>query len=453
VSDLSASLALLPGSPLPRRAGDGRASQTPAAREHGDPRDPARGTAARILDAAARHLAERGYGGLRIQDVARAADVRPAAIYYYFASRDALVEEVLWSGMSRLRRHVERVLDAAGHLSATDRLLTAVEEHLRQELAISDYTQASIRNAGQVPPRIRERQRQEFRAYRGLWVGLLEAAATEAGLGADRDRRLDLMLAIGALNWAVEWWDPARVDLDHLIAHARTLVRHGLLSDAEPPVPTPPVDVPPSLRAVETRDRILAATAATLRARGYAKTHLAEIGERAAVQAPAIYHYFPSRAALITTVLTQGQRTVGAHLAAALAALPFDASARDRTAALTAAHLRVGLELSDFATAVTRNAGQVPPRIREALVIETGRVYDVWRTVLEEAEADGDLRVGLDPVITRMLLMGALNWAPEWWHPEIDVDRLVGAALRLVDAAFRPPDATTPAPLAHRLDT
>ncbi|KRB80381.1 hypothetical protein ASE01_02575 [Nocardioides sp. Root190] len=344
--------------------------------------------------------------------------------------------------MSRLRRHVEDAVAASEHQSATERLLTAVEEHLRHELAISDYTQASIRNAGQVPPQIRERQRQQFRAYRALWLRLLEQAATENGLAEDSDRRLHLMLTIGALNWAVEWWDPARVPLEDLIAHARILVRFGLLSDAEVPVPAPPADLPPVLRPVETRDRILAATAATLRARGYAKTHLAEIGERAAVQAPAIYHYFPSRAALITAVLTQGQRTVGAHLLAALDALPADTSARDRAAALTTAHLRVALELSDFATAVTRNAGQVPPRIRAALVTETSRLYDVWQSVLDEAAADGELREGLDPAITRMLLLGALNWVPEWWHDDLVVDQVAGAALRLVDGLFHPPTTT-----------
>ncbi|HVK30733.1 MAG TPA: TetR family transcriptional regulator [Nocardioides sp.] len=379
------------------------------------------GTAARILDAAAHLLARHGYGGLRIQQVARAAGVRPAAIYYYFDSREALVEEVLWSGMARLRRHVEDTLATLPpETTAEDRLLRAVEEQLRHVLGISDYTQASIRNAGQVPAEIRERQRREFRAYRELWLGL-----------AGEDRRLELMVTIGALSWTVEWWRPDRGDLTLLIDQARTLARHGLLGTDTTAVPVA-ATAPPALRPVDTRDRIMAAAAATLRARGYAKTHLAEIAERADVQAPAIYHYFRSRDALITTVLTQGQRTVRQHMDAALEALPAGAGPRERAAALTAAYLRVELELSDFATALTRNAGQVPPRMREALAAEGALLSSVWQSVLVEAQEAGQLRPGLDPTAARMLVLGALNWVPEWWHSGLPVDDVVAAAVRVV---------------------
>ncbi|WP_162251484.1 MULTISPECIES: TetR family transcriptional regulator [unclassified Nocardioides] len=415
------------------------------------------GTATRILDAAARLLAEKGYGGLRISDVAKAADVRPAAIYYYFASREVLVEEVLWFGMARLRRHVEETLLAAGdEVTAIDRLLLAVEMHLRYELEISDYTQASIRNAGQVTPEIRERQRQEFRAYRQLWLDLVDAAADEGGLAPDADRRLGVMLTIGALNGTVEWWRPHRGDLQTVIDHACLLVRHGLFAAADttpapaahavPASPPAPPTRPAPPISSETRDRILAATAATLRARGYSKCHLSEVAERASVQAPAIYHYFTSRDSLITEVLSLGQRAVGNHMRAAVEALPADADPRHHVAALTEAYLRVELELSDFATAVTRNVGQVPAPVRAALLAEGDRLHALWHAPLEDAAALGLLRPGLDPAITRMLVLGALNWVPEWWHPGVPVDRLVKAAHRLLGNGLFPSPLTTAPP-------
>lgn len=379
------------------------------------------GTSTRILDAAAHLLAHDGYGGLRIQAVARAAEVRPAAIYYYYESRDALVEEVLWSGMARLRRHVEDSVAALpAEATAHDRLLHVVEQHLRYELEISDYTQASIRNAGQVPAGIRERQRQEFRAYRELWLDL----------AGDR-RELELMVTMGALNWAVEWWRADRGDLARLIDQARTFTRHGLLGTSGARIPVAP-GTPPALHPTDTRDRIMAATAATLRDRGYAETHLAEIAARSDVQAPAIYHYFRGRDALITAVLTEGQRTVRRHMDAALGALPADAGPLERVAALTAAYVRVELELSDFATAVTRNAGQVPPPLRHTLAAEAAHLAATWQAVLVEAHESGQLRPGLEPTTARMLVLGALNWIPEWWRPSLCVDDVVMAAVRVV---------------------
>lgn len=395
----------------------------------------ATGTVSRILDAAATLLAERGYGGLRMQDVAKAAGVRPAAIYYYFESRESLVEQVLWSGMARLRRHVERALDALPtEATATCRLLAVVEEHLRYELAISDYTQASIRNAGQVAPGVRERQRREFRAYRALWLDLAGRAAAGTP-AAGRDQRVEVMLMIGALNWAVEWWRPQQGALEELIEQAREFVRHGLLGP-DTAAPLAGALLPPAMNPVDTRERIMAAAAATLRARGYSKAHLSEIAERACIQAPAIYHYFRSREALFTTVLTEGQRIVGQHMQEAVDALPADARPRQRTAALTEAYLRVELELSDFATALTRNTGQLPPPVQDALADEGTRLSAVWQSTLTAAADAGELREGLDPTMARMLVLGALNWVAEWWRPDMPVEQIVKVALRTMDGAL-----------------
>ena len=51
-------------------------------------------TRVRILDAAAQVLSAKGYAGLRLTDVAAQAEIQAPAIYYYYASRDELIEAV-----------------------------------------------------------------------------------------------------------------------------------------------------------------------------------------------------------------------------------------------------------------------------------------------------------------------------------------------------------------------
>lgn len=46
-----------------------------------------------------------------------------------------------------------------------DKIMAAVEAHLRHELQLSDYTTASIRNSGQIPERLRTRHKKEDSAY------------------------------------------------------------------------------------------------------------------------------------------------------------------------------------------------------------------------------------------------------------------------------------------------
>jgi AcrR family transcriptional regulator len=193
-------------------------------------------TRARILDAAAQVLSVKGYAGLRLTDVAEQADLQAPAIYYYYSSREELIEEVMWVGIADTREKMAAVLDALPpETSAMDRLLAAVEAHLRILLDLSDYGKASIRNAGQVPLEIRKRQILEEERYGEIWRRLFNDLARSGELPDDLDLYIAQMLVIGALNWTLEWWDPRRSSLDTLVANAQSYVRHSLGGSAPPP--------------------------------------------------------------------------------------------------------------------------------------------------------------------------------------------------------------------------
>ena len=209
---------------MPRKAG---------AMVTADPGPKSAKTRQRILDAAAHVLSRKGYAGTRLEDVASAAEVAAPAIYYYFASRDDLVEEVMWSGIARLREHVTGTLAAlppgAGPL---DRIDAAVEAHLRYSLEISDYATASIRNAGQVPESIAIGPTAEASRYGDLWRALLRDADRAGLLRPDLDPVAARMMVLGALNWAAEWWNPRRGSIEVVVRTAQSLVRHGLAAGA-----------------------------------------------------------------------------------------------------------------------------------------------------------------------------------------------------------------------------
>ncbi|EHB49821.1 regulatory protein TetR [Mycolicibacterium rhodesiae JS60] len=206
-----------------------------------DPRRPDTGSKAartrvRILDAAAHVLSIKGYAGTRLCDVASSAEVQAPAIYYHFSSRDDLIEEVMYAGIADMRVHLRESLDAlAPGTPMLERILVAVEAHLRHELELSDYTTASIRNSGQIPDRLRTRQRDEKRAYGALWSGLFDGAYADGELRPELDARLAQLLVVGALNWAAEWFDPRRSSVDAVVANALSLVRHGLAASPPPP--------------------------------------------------------------------------------------------------------------------------------------------------------------------------------------------------------------------------
>jgi TetR/AcrR family transcriptional regulator, cholesterol catabolism regulator len=186
-------------------------------------------TRSRILNAAAHVLSVKGYAGTRLSDVAEYAELQAPAIYYYFASRDDLIEEVMYAGIADMRTHLQGALDALPpETSPLDKILAAVEAHLRHELELSDYASASIRNAGQIPEPLRARQLKEEAAYGRIWRRLFDAARAEGQLRSDLNARHAQLLVLGALNWSAEWFDPRRSSVDTIVSNAQVLVRNGL---------------------------------------------------------------------------------------------------------------------------------------------------------------------------------------------------------------------------------
>lgn len=193
-------------------------------------------TRARILDAAAQVLSVKGFAGTRLTDVAEFAELQAPAIYYYFPSREDLIEEVMYAGISEMRQHLQKTLDELPDgTPPMDKIMAAVESHLRHELELSDYTTASIRNSGQIPEHLQTRQKKEESAYGRIWQRLFTEAVAEGELRDDVDPRMARLLVIGALNWAAEWWNPSRGSVDTVVATAQILVRTGLTPENPQP--------------------------------------------------------------------------------------------------------------------------------------------------------------------------------------------------------------------------
>ena len=188
-------------------------------------------TRMRLLDVAAHLLSIDGYAGTRLGDLAESTDIPASAIYYHFSTRHDLIEEVMYRGISEARQRVQQTLDALpADTAPMDRIMVAIEAHLRNELELSDYCTASIRNSGQIPEQLGKRQRKEEAAYGRMWKRLFDDAAAAGEINPELADSLVRLLVLGALNWVAEWWDPQRGSVDDVVAKAQLLLRSGLTS-------------------------------------------------------------------------------------------------------------------------------------------------------------------------------------------------------------------------------
>lgn len=193
-------------------------------------------TRERILDSAAYILSRKGFAGTRLSDVAEHAELQAPAIYYYFKSREILIEEVMYVGITHVCEQLTHTLDALPPTtSPLDRLLTAVDTHLRYILTISDYTMAAIRNGGQLPDHLKERHEDGRREYGRVWGALFRDAQDSGALDPTVDPRIARMLTIGAMNWAVEWWNAEQGSIDTLVETTQRMILSGFLTQPERP--------------------------------------------------------------------------------------------------------------------------------------------------------------------------------------------------------------------------
>ncbi|MCW3472636.1 TetR/AcrR family transcriptional regulator [Rhodococcus pyridinivorans] len=198
-------------------------------------------TRERILDSAAFVLSRKGFAGTRLSDVAEHAELQAPAIYYYFKSREILIEEVMYVGITRVREQLADTLDSLPpSTSPLDRILMAVDTHLRYILIISDYTMAAIRNGGQLPDHLKERHENGRREYGRMWSALFRDAQEDGALDPMIDPRIARMLTIGAMNWAVEWWHDDQGSIDTLVESTQRMILSGFLTKPKRPAKKAP---------------------------------------------------------------------------------------------------------------------------------------------------------------------------------------------------------------------
>lgn len=171
---------------------------------------------AALLAAAARHFARGGFEAASMRDIAREVGMLAGSMYYHFASKEALIEDVYALGVGQVTQSADRAL--AGVRGAWPRLEAACVGHLEALLADSPFARVMTADLSRLPAGLRRRLVTQRDAYEQRFVALLGALR----LPPDIDRRLLRLHLLGALNWTPTWYRPGGATP---AAIARALVR------------------------------------------------------------------------------------------------------------------------------------------------------------------------------------------------------------------------------------
>jgi TetR/AcrR family transcriptional regulator, cholesterol catabolism regulator len=159
-----------------------------------------------ILSAAARLFRRQGYSATTLRQIAAMAEIKAGSVYYYFDSKEQILDEVLHLGLLSVFEAVKKALRDAGEVSHRRRIGLAIEAHLVALLEASDFTSANIRIYGQLPEALKKPHRPLRRAYAKYWDRLFLDARRAGEIRADIEIVPLRIFVLGALNWTIEWF-------------------------------------------------------------------------------------------------------------------------------------------------------------------------------------------------------------------------------------------------------
>ena len=230
--------AVAPAAPAPQPARSPALPQAPP-RRRGRPRK----TAAEIddgnrrralLDAAARLFRNRGYAATGTRDIAAAVGMQSGSPFYHFKSKSALLNAVMVAGMRGALQRQHDALRVVAGTPARVQFAALVRTHFDILLGPgSDFIPVMLYEWRSLNARQRSGIAQLQREYDAPWLPVLDALAAAGVLRGDV--RLARLFILGALNWSVQWFDPAkRASLDELTASALELFLQQRADGATP---------------------------------------------------------------------------------------------------------------------------------------------------------------------------------------------------------------------------
>jgi TetR/AcrR family fatty acid metabolism transcriptional regulator len=180
----------------------------------------------RILDAAVRVFARRGYHGARVGDIATEAGVAHGLLYHYFSSKDEVLETVFRDNFGELLERF-RAVEASAE-AAPDKLAGIAKILLRTWRNDPDLVTVMVRDVAR-SARLQEQIAEVGEAF-AIVQRVIEQGQREGSFRPELDPRLASWIVYGGLEEVLTGWVLGQLpDGDDEVARAeRTAIELAL---------------------------------------------------------------------------------------------------------------------------------------------------------------------------------------------------------------------------------
>ena len=216
---------------------------------------------------------------------------------------------------------------------------------------------------------------------------------------------------------------------------------------------TPPTAAQPEAPTV---DRLLDTAAGLFWEKGFAATTTREIAAALRIQQASLYYHMASKEDLLYQIFVS---SLTQFLTDVPAAVQKAARKRDRIHTLIRLHVLTLLKYQKRNMTMLTELRSLSPRHRDEVVALRERYSDFVRSILQDAQAAGEIRTDIPAGYLSLALFNMLNWAARWFRANRDPSPdqvaelffklyLRGAAARRAQISLRVPALNAPAKAA-----
>jgi AcrR family transcriptional regulator len=420
--------------------------------ENTGPSDADRPTAERLFDISAALFCEKGYAATTTREIAAAAGIQQASLYYHVTGKEDLLHQICVSSLEQLLTDVQSAVSAA--TDPLERIEVLAHTHLRTILRhqIRHVTMLNELRALSDPHRTAVMALRK--KYAHLVRSVIEDAQAAGAVRADIPARYLYLALLNILNWAVLWFRRGQTLSEDQLGRTFTSIYLTGAAAGSERVPLVSLTVRSTRRkppratngsaeesGQSTFERLLEAAAALFSQKGYAAASTREIAGLLGIRKASLYYHIENKEDLLYAICKSSLDQIRLDVAAALKNVQ---DPLERTRTLVRAHIRsLVRDQIAHSVAVGEMHALSGARLKEVIALRDA-YEELVRTVLQDARKAGVLRDDISVKYLCLILLGLLNRVEMWYRRDgaLSPDQLarVFEAIFLTGAQNRPGD-------------
>ena len=175
---------------------------------------------------------------------------------------------------------------------------------------------------------------------------------------------------------------------------------------------------------------MLRVCARLFREKGFDGTSIRDIASAAGMHSGSPFYHFPNKQEMLLAVMEQG---LAEGLRRSEAVLAGRLAPEEKFRRLVRSHLGTILEDgNDFIPVLLYDWRSLTPGNRRRVIALRDRYDALWQKMLDELARDK--LISGDPRLARLLVLGAINWAAQWYRPggRLSLNEVAAQAARLL---------------------